>query len=327
VTPFFTVRVRPQVRVHADPARGCRVSGLARVPVPVAAPPAPAATSTGASLVAPTSLVALGSLHRRPPRPVAPVVPDWAPVPGLAELVRDARREQVDGLGWFQVGRRVRAAARARAVATQRAAVLAAAAEHRRSEDRSGLARAYERLVVNDEETVLATLARVLGEMGSPAAAVGVDHRELTLVVVVPDVSVLPEEYPVTGPGGNLEVRPVTAGLAGEWYRQLVAGQAVLATRQAFAACPGLDLAAVVVVRQPAPRREHAGGPGADVLLATRLSRSRLDRLHWAAVTAWDVVETAGDQTLVAAGEAGALAPLDLGDQPGLADLAAAVEF
>lgn len=206
------------------------------------------------------SLVALGSLHRRPPRPVAPAG--------------------------------------------------------------AGLKAAYARLVVNDEETVLATLAHVLAAADSPAAAVGVDHREVTLVVVVPDPSVLPEEYPVTGIGGRVAVRPVSGALAASWYRQLVAGHAVLAARQAFAACPGIDVGVLVVLRR------RPGDEGAEVLLATRLARSRLDRLHWAAVTAWDVVETVGDHTLCAvAGEVRALAPLDLADQPELADLVGVVRF
>jgi hypothetical protein len=137
---------------------------------------------------------------------------------------------------------------------------------------------------------------------------------------------VLPDHYPTTTEAGNLSLRKATASLTAGWYRQLVAGHAVVSARETFAVCPALDCARVVVLRDDGP--DVYGGPRARPVLATCLSRAGLVGVRWEAVTAWDVVEDVGTQTLVRLrGSARKLEALDLEHEPDLARVAASVDL
>ncbi|MGN6129868.1 MAG: hypothetical protein ACTHOK_05955, partial [Nocardioidaceae bacterium] len=146
------------------------------------------------------------------------------------------------------------------------------------------------------------------------------------LVVLVPGPDVLPDRYPTTTAAGNLSLqRPTRTTVAG-WYRQLVAGHAVVSVREAFTVCPGLHAARVVVLRDEGV--DAYGGPRARPVLATRFTREALSGIRWETVTAWDVVEDAGTETLTK--ERGAtreLQPLDLEHQPDLAAIASCVDL
>jgi hypothetical protein len=149
---------------------------------------------------------------------------------------------------------------------------------------------------------------------------------EVVLVVLVPGPDVLPDRYPTTTATGRLSLqRPTHTTLAG-WYRQLVAGHAVVSAREAFAECPGLGAARVVVLRDEGDG--GCPGPRARPVLATRFTREALGEIRWETVTAWDVVEDAGTETVTK--ERGAtreLQPLDLEHEPDLAAVAECVEL
>ena len=338
MTRFFSLRAHPQVRVRGgrdglsvvapDPAVDVPVADLPVSP-PLDLAPLPADLDE-ADLARRTAerLAALCSLHRREPRPVAPAQVSKPDVPEVGDLLRAARREATSGLRLLQWQERRRAVRAARAEAERTVVRLHDAAEAARLVAQERVHRAWDLLVHNHEDTVLATLARVFGASGDPVAAVGLRDGDVTLMVLVPEPGVLPDHYPHRSASGDVTLRRVSAGLTSDWYRQLVAGRAVAAARQAFATCPGVETATVVALRVVGDGEHGEDARRVTPVLATRLSRSRLDRLHWEAVTAWDVLEMAGHDTVThSAGRFGELRPIELNDQPDLAELAAAVDL
>ena len=246
-------------------------------------------------------------------------------MPALGDLLRAAERRATAGHAWYRLGERRRARRAARQVAERQAATLMAEARQVQQAVQARMREQWELLVANDEGVVLAALAAAFEDTEAPVAPVGVTGDDVTLVVLVPAADVLPDRYPTVTGSGDLSLRQVSRGIAAEWYRQLVAGHVVLAAREAFAVCPGLASATVVVVRDEGA--DGYGAPWAHPVMATRLSRARLEGVRWESVTAWDVVEQTGRDTLTEVrGVARELQPLDLTDQPDLAAVAAAVD-
>ena len=63
-------------------------------------------------------------------------------------------------------------------------------------------------------------------------------------------------------------------------------------------------------------------------MLATRLTRSALAGVHWEVAAAWDIVGQCSDELLVnSSTTTGAMRPLDLTEQAGLAELVRIVDF
>ncbi|MGZ6884078.1 MAG: hypothetical protein ACXVET_14985 [Nocardioidaceae bacterium] len=272
------------------------------------------------------TLLALGGLHRSPPAPVVPVDSARPEVPDLAVLLRAARREATRGLSLLRWPEWRTALRQAREETERTWAGLRDEAERAHRDDRERVRRSWDLLVDNHEPTALATLGRVFAGTGVPVAAVGLAAADVTLVVLVPGPEVLPQRYPHRSADGDVTLRRVTAVHTSDWYRQLVAGRVVAAGRQAFETCPSVETATVVAVLDAGPGA--AGEPRARPVLATRLSKARLDRLPWEAVTAWDVLEMAGHDTVAhPVGRVGQLRPIELADQPGLATLAALIEL
>ena len=272
------------------------------------------------------ALAAVGNLHRHAfaeaVRPQAPA-PE---VPSMAALEAEARRDEYVGVPWWQLSARAAARRRARAAAQQNRSRLRAEAQARRDRLQEELDAHWQALLDNEPEAVLAALAKAFEDNEAPVAPVGSSGDEVVLVVLVPGPDVLPDRYPTTTAAGDLSLeRPTRTTVAG-WYRQLVAGHAVVSAREAFAVCPGLDAARVVVLRDEGA--DAYGGPRARPVLATRFTREALSAIRWETVTAWDVVEDAGTETLTK--ERGAtreLQPLDLEHEPDLAAIASCVDL
>lgn len=272
------------------------------------------------------ALAAIGSIHRHAFPDAARPVAEPPAVPSPAALMEEARRAELAGIRWWRVSERSEAKRRARQAAEQQAARLRAEAEEQQRVTQQRLDELWQALLANDPDAVLSTLARAFEDNEAPVAAVGVEAAEVALVVLVPSPEVLPDRYPTTTAAGNLSLRRATRSLTAGWYRQLVAGHAVVSAREAFAVCPGLQSARVVVLRDCGP--DVYGGPRARPVLATRLSRQRLADVRWEAVTAWDVVEQTGTETRVKErGGTRELLPLDLEHERDLARLAGAVDL
>jgi hypothetical protein len=184
----------------------------------------------------------------------------------------------------------------------------------------------WELLVGNDPDTVLAALAEAFEDNEAAAAAVGVDSSEVTLVVLVPSASAVPERRPTTTPAGNLSLKKFTKRETADLYKLLVCGHALVTVKEAFAVAPRITAARIVALRASEPNAYGAIRP--EVLLAARFDRAALDGIQWADADAVRIVnDAATERVLVEKGATSGLTPLNLNGEPDLAALVATVDF
>jgi hypothetical protein len=72
----------------------------------------------------------------------------------------------------------------------------------------------WRRLLANDPEIVFATLTEAFEDNEAPAAMAGVHDSEASIVVLVPDVEVVPERMPKLTEAGNLSLAKLWSFLA-----------------------------------------------------------------------------------------------------------------
>lgn len=131
----------------------------------------------------------------------------------------------------------------------------------------------------------------------------------------MPRVEALPDRIPTTTVAGNLSLKKMTKSQRATWYLPLVAGHVVATAKETMAACPGLSNVTVVALRKES---QNQLAP----ILATNLSRDSLQKVAWAEVSAWEVIERLGRDTRVRfKGVAREITPLDLSDEPSLKPL------
>lgn len=175
-------------------------------------------------------------------------------------------------------------------------------------------------------ETVLFALARAFEDNTAAASAVGVDDGEVSLVVVVPPVTDLPERKPSTTLTGNLSLKKLSKTEAADLYKQLVFGHVLATLREAFAVVPGLRAARVVAVR--AGVVDAYGRAAPEVVSAVLCHRSALEGIVWEAVDALAVINTVcAEKLFVQKGLTKALQPISLADEPDLQELVAAIDL
>ena len=177
-----------------------------------------------------------------------------------------------------------------------------------------------------EPDTVLGALAGAFEDNEAAAAAVGVNGREVSLLVVVPPVSAVPERRPTTTPAGNLSLKKLTKREAADFYKLLVCGHLVVTLREAFAVVPSLESARIVAVR---PSEHDAyGRRHPEVVLAARCERSALHDVRWGDVDAARVFnDCCGEKLIVQKGPSAELQPLDLEDEPELQALLNAIDM
>ncbi len=296
---------------------------------PAARPAAPSGTvvrPTGkaarARLLA-EEVALIENLHRQR---FDPAVPRSAPVPVLPdreELRADLEREHLRGTRFWQLSRRAAARRRAADEADGRLAELAAEAQAAHRAEQTHLDQQWQALVRNEPQAVLTEVAASFEDNAAP---VGVDGAELSIVVLVPSLDAVPDRTPGVTAAGNPSIRKASATWRWDLYQQLVAGHALVSVREAFAVAPGIARATVVVLRDEGP--DVYGRPRAEPVLATRIDRAALDGVRWQDVSAWEVVEQLGRDTLLETrGRADEVMPLDLADQPDLQALVESVDL
>jgi hypothetical protein len=209
------------------------------------------------------------SLHRHdfPPveRPVAPM-PE---VPDRAAVNKSHEKNALRGVGMFDRARR--------AAARQYAAQAELDDRWRQAQAEQGQAqqeldRQWARLAGNDPDTVLATLVEAFEDNEAPAAPVGIDGTELSLILLVPGEDAVPERLPATTQAGNLTLRKLPKGERSALYLLLIAGHVLVTLREAFAVAPGVDAARVIAVRRGGP--DIYGRPVLDCMVAGRWTRT-----------------------------------------------------
>jgi hypothetical protein len=170
------------------------------------------------------------------------------------------------------------------------------------------------------------TLEEAFEDNEAPAAAVDVESRGLSLVMLVPPMEhVVPQRMPTTTAAGNLSLKKLALRDRADYYKQFVCGQVLVTVREAFAVAPGVTATRVVVLRNDG--LDAYGRPRVSCLLAARFDRQALAGVHWESADAVQIVnDIAAEKVLSQKGRTKELSPLDLTGEPAIAKLIGAVD-
>ena len=181
----------------------------------------------------------------------------------------------------------------------------------------------WARLTGNDPDTVLATLAEAFEDNEAPAAPVGIDGTELSLIVLVPGEDAVPERLPATTQAGNLTLRKLPKAERSALYLLLIAGHVLVTLREAFAVAPDVEAARVIAVRRSGP--DIYGRPVLDCMVAGRWTRTAFNGVRWADGDAGNIL--AGTATeLVLNRKRGQILPVDLSTESEIRDLLSSMD-
>ncbi len=100
-----------------------------------------------------------------------------------------------------------------------------------------------------DPDTVFELITNAFGDNESKAALLDVSGTTADLMVLVPDISVLPEKEASVTAAGNLSVRAMSKSARNELYRELVLSQTLVSAKEAFAVVPALKHVRILTVR------------------------------------------------------------------------------
>lgn len=358
----FSVKVAPGVRIRAS-SRGVRTSigpraarvhvGGGRTGVSTGVGPVSVYTSLSGSRRAPTNrstsagasqralaeaakaqeaeqlraaLDRILNLHRQSFTPYERVIAPEPPSVDVAAVHRWHRQQALAGLGVLQRS--------ARRVAKQQAAVVAAAdvenLQRARLEDRARrqaeLDQVWAALLANDEQTVLWLVADAFEDNEAPSAPIGVSGSELSVVVLVPDIDIVPERRPTFTAAGNLSLKKLTKAERSGLHTILVASHVLLTVREALAVAPRIDTVRVVALHQA--RVDAFGVPRIDVLLAASFDRHQLDAVRWDQADANVIVQDAARELVVNLKRTtNQLLPIATENEPALQELLKRVEI
>ncbi|WP_112237903.1 DUF4236 domain-containing protein [Kribbella monticola] len=272
------------------------------------------------------ALSAIFDLHRSefPPaqRPIAPPPP---PV-DIAGITAKHHKAALAGIGIFNRSARSAAKAAADHAAGAEAAAVAAADRAKHGAYQEELDRLWGRLVDNDPDVVLGTLAEAFEDNEAAAAPIGVVGSEASVVVVVPPTSAVPERLPATTAAGNLSLKKMTKRQHADIYKLLVCGYVLATVKEAFAVAPGLTHVRVVALRRA--ETDAYGKARIEALLAARFSRDALFGVQWATVDAAVIVnDVSTDRIARLSGPNKEFSAIDLAGEPDLAAVIAAVDL
>ncbi|SFG79915.1 hypothetical protein SAMN05421678_108299 [Actinopolymorpha cephalotaxi] len=223
--------------------------------------------------------------------------------------------------------RKARAHAKAAAEAAARAEIAAAIANNQRVHARyqAELDRMWQRLLNNDPEIVLGTLAEAFEDNDAAAAPVGVAGSEASIVVLVPTPAAVPERRPATTSAGNLTLKKLTKREVADFYKLMVCGYVLATVKEAFAVAPGLTHTSIVALRNEG--LDAYGRPRVQAILAARFARQALHDVRWTAADATQIVGDASELlTVKQAGPSKEFVPLDLDSEPDIAKVVQAVD-
>lgn len=267
------------------------------------------------------------NLHRVDfPNAQRPIAPEPAP-PDRPAIYQQYEKQALAGISVFKRAERTAAKQQAAAWADAEAARQWTTVKNQQAQWQQTLDQQWQALVDNDSDTVLQTLAEAFEDNEAPAAAVGVDADEVSLVVVVPPASqAIPEQMPGRTAAGNLSLKKITQADKADFFKQFVCGQVLVTLREAFAVAPGLNAARVIVLRNDG--RDPYGRPNMPCLAAVSVTRRALEGVRWHDADAVDILNAAAHEKLITQkGRSKELSPLDLTDEPEITALIDAVDL
>ena len=357
----FSIKIAPGVRVRAS-SRGVRTSigpraarvhvGAGRTGISTGAGPVSFYTALGGGRHRTTShgrSPSIGSLQRQaaaaqkaqeaqrlaaifreiltvhlqefPPaqRPSAPsaVLPDEGKVRSQQE------HAALRGMGLFKRAERAAAKQRAAAAAAAELTALRQQAQMAAAQAQADLDEHWGQLLANDPDTVIATLAEAFGDNEAPAAPIGLDGDELSLAVLVPADSTVPERMPATTQAGNLTLRKLPKGERASLYTLLVAGHVLVTLRETFAVAPRINATRMIVLTTSGP--DAYGKPRLECIMAGRWTRAAFDGVQWQDTDAATILQDTAAE-LITNMRRTELLPIDLSKEPQIAAVLAGID-
>lgn len=177
-----------------------------------------------------------------------------------------------------------------------------------------------------EPEVVLETLIAAFEDNEAAATAVGVDAAEVSLVVLVPSESAIPDRKPTTTQAGNLSLKKLTKTEVADFYKMLVCGHMLVTLREAFAVVPRLTTARIVAIR--ASETDAYGNRKPEVLMAGRCERSALDGVRWKDANSTRIVnDCITEKVVLQKGATSALQPVPMTKEPELQALVDAIDL
>ena len=268
-------------------------------------------------------IAVLETLHRQEfPAVTRPTAP---PEPQVDERGIRARHERAAlvGVGSLALRRRAELKDQARVVADAEIAALHYQHRTERLRKELEIERWWNALLVNEPALVMDRLATAFEDNGAPAAPVSVDGGELTLVVIVPAESVIPDRRDDRTEAGKLSLKKLSKSERNELYLKVVMGHLLATVKEAFAVAPAATSASVVVVRigQTALRQQKV-----ECLVAGRWTRQALAKVQWATTDSVTAARSTATELLIDLASDNDLRPLDTFDQTGLKALISAID-
>lgn len=205
-----------------------------------------------------------------------------------------------------------------------RAAHEAALSEH--SQQQAAADAWWDALTRCEPETVLGALATAFEDNEAAAAAVGVEGSEVSLVVLIPPESAVPDRRPTLTQSGNLSLKKLTKSESADFYKLLTCGYVLVTLRETFAVVPSLESARIVAIREG--ENDAYGRTSVEVLMAGRCAQKALEGVRWEDADAARVFnDCLTERVANQAPRTGALRPVPLDDEPDLAKLVGAIDL
>lgn len=262
----------------------------------------------------------IGRLHRSEFRTYERPIAAPVAVQPLEDLRQAIGAYAVRDLNVFQRSKRAAARAWADREASAEHDRRVAAAIVERAAAQAALDAQWGELIANNPDVVMRTLADAFEDNEAPAAAVGVAGDELSLAVLVPDDTVVPDRIPALTAAGNLSLPKATKAQVSQIYMTLVSGHVLVTVKEALAVAVGIRSASVVVLRHRG--MDSYGRPRLEWIMAVKIRRAALVGVLWAATDAPTVLVDVSDELLMnTRGTGRELVPLELADHPGVAAL------
>lgn len=241
---------------------------------------------------------------------VRPAAPAPQPV-DRAGLRRQQRALALLGISVLKRSDRKSAKARADQEAERLAATETQRREAAAAEQQEELDHFWERLVANDEETVLACVEAAFEDNEAPAAAVGCDDGSLSLVMRFPPVDgVVPETHATVTAAGNPTVKKRTKTDRNDLYVTALASHALVTVKEAFAVATALREARLLAIIE----NNRVLTP----VLYARYERAELADVDWQRYPEEITADVARDGIVGVKGRTGEPDALSLRDRPEL---------
>ena len=163
--------------------------------------------------------------------------------------VVDARRSSAGAVFVLKVRQRRTARVRAEALARERARRDQDAANRAAAEEQALIDAAWNRLVANDPETVIATIENAFADNQVPAAAIDCEGAAVTLLMRFPPLDgMVPRRAPDMTPTGRPTIREYSKTERNGLYVAAMLSHVNATVAEAFAVAPSIAEATILVV-------------------------------------------------------------------------------